>query len=109
MNKQQLLAPAPPMGWNSWNTFGAKVDEEVLRSTADAFIETGLKDAGYKYVVFNRSDGEADIAFTWPEVGLPAYLSLKVRDLWAHEDQGSFEGSYSARVPSHGVVLLSVR
>jgi alpha-galactosidase len=68
-----------------------------------------LADGSRAVLLFNRSDGEADIAFTWPEVGLPDYLSLKVRDLWAHEDRGSFEGSYSARVPSHSVALLSVR
>ena len=68
-----------------------------------------LADGSRAVVLFNRSGGEAEIAFTWPEIGLPEHLSLKVRDLWEHEDQGSFEGSYSARVPSHGVVMLTVR
>jgi alpha-galactosidase len=68
-----------------------------------------LADGSRAVLLFNRSDGEAEIAFTWPEIGLPEYLSLKVRDLWEHADKGSFDGSYSAPVPSHGVVLLSVR
>ena len=51
MNKP--LAPTPPMGWNSWNTFGSDINETVIRETADALISTGLKDAGYEYVVID--------------------------------------------------------
>jgi alpha-galactosidase len=48
-----MLALTPPMGWNSWNTFGGRINEEIVRQTADAFVETGLKDAGYEYVVID--------------------------------------------------------
>jgi len=48
-----MLAPTPPMGWNSWNTFGVKINEALIRETADAFVETGLKEAGYEYVVLD--------------------------------------------------------
>jgi len=41
------------MGWNSWNTFGDKVCEKVVLETADALVSTGLKDAGYHYVVID--------------------------------------------------------
>lgn len=44
------LAPTPPMGWNSWNKFGCNIDEKLIRETADAFVTTGLRDAGYIYV-----------------------------------------------------------
>ncbi len=44
------LAPTPPMGWNSWNKFGCKIDEKLIRETADAFVSSGLRDAGYKYL-----------------------------------------------------------
>jgi len=47
------LAATPPMGWNSWNTFGHKVDESVIRETADAIVSSGLKDCGYEYVVID--------------------------------------------------------
>ena len=36
------------MGWNSWNTFGGSINEQVVRDTADAIVEKGLKDAGYE-------------------------------------------------------------
>ena len=48
-----MLAQKPPMGWNSWNTFGPNINEKVVRDTADAFITKGLKDAGYEYVVID--------------------------------------------------------
>jgi alpha-galactosidase len=44
------LARTPPMGWNSWNHFGCDVDEELIRETADAMVESGMKSAGYEYV-----------------------------------------------------------
>ncbi|MBR5312888.1 MAG: glycoside hydrolase family 27 protein [Clostridia bacterium] len=48
-----MLAQRPPMGWNSWNTFGGAINEQVVRETADAIIEKGLKDVGYEYVVID--------------------------------------------------------
>lgn len=47
------LAALPPMGWNSWNTFGSNINEELIKGIADKFIELGLKDAGYEYVVID--------------------------------------------------------
>ncbi|HUL54142.1 MAG TPA: glycoside hydrolase family 27 protein [Opitutaceae bacterium] len=44
------LAPTPPMGWNSWNHFGDRVDDQIVRETADALVRTGLAAAGYVYV-----------------------------------------------------------
>jgi len=44
------LAQTPPMGWNSWNTFGCKIDESLIRETANAMVSSGLRDAGYVYV-----------------------------------------------------------
>jgi alpha-galactosidase len=41
------LAPVPPMGFNTWNKFGCNVDENLIRETADAMVETGMLDAGY--------------------------------------------------------------
>src|SRR6266498_1686348 len=47
------LAATPPMGWNSWNTFGKKINEQVVRGVADKFVEIGLKDLGYQYIVID--------------------------------------------------------
>jgi alpha-galactosidase len=44
------LALTPPMGFNDWNSFGCDVDEQLIEQTADFFVSSGLKDAGYQYV-----------------------------------------------------------
>ncbi|MEJ2215438.1 MAG: glycoside hydrolase family 27 protein [Gemmatimonadota bacterium] len=41
------------MGWNSWNHFGCDVSETLIRETADAMVASGMKDAGYEYVVID--------------------------------------------------------
>jgi alpha-galactosidase len=53
VNKVTNLAPTPPMGWNSWNTFQAKIDEKLLRDMVDKYISSGMRDAGYKYFVLD--------------------------------------------------------
>lgn len=47
------LAPTPPMGWNSWNKFACNVSEQLIRGMADAMVKSGMKDAGYKYIVID--------------------------------------------------------
>lgn len=41
----------PPMGWNSWNTFGCAIDEDKILAAARALVSSGMRDAGYRYVV----------------------------------------------------------
>ncbi len=41
------------MGWNSWNTFGWDINEEIVLSTADTMVKEGLLDAGYEYLVID--------------------------------------------------------
>jgi len=47
------LARTPPMGWNSWNHFGCDVSDRLIRETADAMVASGMRDAGYRYVVID--------------------------------------------------------
>lgn len=51
--KFDKLALTPPMGWNSWNKFGCDVTETLIRETADAMVSSGMKDAGYQYIVID--------------------------------------------------------
>jgi alpha-galactosidase len=44
------LAKTPPMGWNSWNLFAEKIDDQTVRTMADAMVSSGMRDAGYIYV-----------------------------------------------------------
>jgi alpha-galactosidase len=47
------VARTPPMGWNSWNKFACNVSEDLIRQAADAVVASGMKDAGYQYVVID--------------------------------------------------------
>ncbi|KQV93335.1 glycoside hydrolase family 27 protein [Pelomonas sp. Root1237] len=47
------VAPTPPMGWNSWNKFACNVSEKLIREQADAMVASGMKDAGYQYLVID--------------------------------------------------------
>jgi alpha-galactosidase len=47
------LALTPPMGWNSWNKFGCHVSADMIKGMADAMVKSGMKDAGYQYVVID--------------------------------------------------------
>ena len=47
------LALTPPMGWNSWNKFACNVSENLIEGMADAMVKSGMKDAGYQYLVMD--------------------------------------------------------
>ncbi|MDF2905295.1 MAG: hypothetical protein K0R34_616 [Herbinix sp.] len=49
MNKN-ACAITPPMGWNSWDCYGASVNEEQLRGNAD-YMAKSLKEFGWEYIV----------------------------------------------------------
>ncbi len=48
-----MFVNTPPMGWNTWNTFGPNINEKLILESADAMVENGLLDAGYKYLVID--------------------------------------------------------
>lgn len=50
MQKHKQLAKTPPLGWNSWDCFGAAVTEAQLRENAD-YMAAHLKAYGWEYVV----------------------------------------------------------
>ena len=47
------LAATPPIGWNTWNKFQCNVSDELIRGMADALVKSGMKEAGYQYVVID--------------------------------------------------------
>ena len=48
-----MIIRKPPMGWNTWNTFGPNINEQLILESAKAMVDTGLKDAGYEYIVID--------------------------------------------------------
>ena len=45
-----MIAKVPPMGWNSWDCYGAAVTEDAVRANAD-YMAKHLKEYGWEYVV----------------------------------------------------------
>jgi len=60
-------------------------------------------------LLFNRLSIAQNLMVNWNDLGLAAGNSASVRDLWAHQNLGSFTGSYTAtNVPPHGSVMLKI-
>ncbi len=45
------VALTPPMGWNTWNSFGCNISDQLIKDSADTIVSSGMKAAGYQYVV----------------------------------------------------------
>ena len=43
----------PVMGWNSWNTFGSHINEELIMEITDKIVSEGYQQAGYEYVIID--------------------------------------------------------
>ena len=49
-----LIAPVPPMGWNSWNSFRCyDISEQKLLEVADVLVASGMQRAGYDTFVID--------------------------------------------------------
>ena len=51
--KFENLALTPPMGWNSWNIFQTNINEKMIKEIADGMVSSGMKEAGYQYLVLD--------------------------------------------------------
>ena len=60
-----MIAQYPPMGWNSWDCYGAAVTEAIVRANAD-YMAKNLKQYGWEYVV-------VDIEWYQPTASSHAY------------------------------------
>ena len=49
------LALTPPLGWNSWNCWGGKVNADHIRAAANGMVDSGLRARGYTYVNIDSS------------------------------------------------------
>ncbi|KAF2022031.1 glycoside hydrolase family 27 protein [Aaosphaeria arxii CBS 175.79] len=47
------VSKGPQLGWNSWNAFKLKINATILKETADQLVASGLRDAGYEYLVID--------------------------------------------------------
>jgi alpha-galactosidase len=99
-NKEVIAVDQDPLGYQ-----GRRVKREGSRE----IWSKQMADGSRTVALLNRGDSEAAIRVAWTDIGYPDSISAMVRDLWAHQDRGSQQGGYSAKVPSHGVVMVTVR
>jgi alpha-galactosidase len=91
------------------------VDQDTAAKPVKKLSEKGslvvaarpLKDKTWAVGLFNRGDESAKMTVAWSDLGL--HGKLQIRDLWAHKDLGKVADQFSADVPSHGVVLITVK
>ena len=68
-----------------------------------------LKDGSRAVILFNRGSAAQEITATWEQIGYPAHLAATVRDLWLHQEVGKTTGKFTATVPSHAVVMVTIK
>jgi alpha-galactosidase len=71
--------------------------EALVKKLADGTVAVGL---------FNPGEAASAVAVTWGQAGVTG--KQRVRDLWRQRDLGIFDGSITATVPPHGVVLVKL-
>ena len=52
LSHAQMLAPTPPMGWNSWDAYRFTIDEADFK--ANAKVLAGIKEYGWQYAVIDE-------------------------------------------------------
>jgi alpha-galactosidase len=92
------------------------IDQDSLGQQARRVKKTGdlevwskqLSDGGRAVALVNRGKDNAKITASWTDIGYPESLSASIRDLWTKKEEKAVKGSFSADVPSHGVVMVRV-
>lgn len=89
-------AATPPMGWNSYDSFGDSVTESEV-------LADGSRAVGF----FDRTQEPRSIVLHWPDAGMVGPPTM--RELWQRADLGVFDGRIRVSVRPHGAVLLRFR
>jgi alpha-galactosidase len=98
MNKEVIAIDQDPK---------AQPVKKISEQGSQVIAARPLQDKTWAVGLFNRGDAAAKMSVAWSDLGL--HGKLKVRDLWAHKDLGKVANQFSADVPSHGVVLITVK
>ena len=99
-NKEVIAIDQDPLG---------REGHRVKRADGLEVWAKQLADGGRAVALLNRTGAEASITVSWTDLGYPEHIPAKVRDLWAKKDLGEKSGSFAAAVPSHGVVMVTVK
>jgi alpha-galactosidase len=106
------------------DTKGILLNKEVIAIDQDALGQQGrrikkmgdleiwskqLHDGSRAVALLNRGAATAKISVAWSDIGYPDELTASVRDLWAEKDLQKQHGAFAAEVPSHGVIMVTVK
>lgn len=126
-NKEVIAVNQDPLGRQAsrvWSSCGSKCSGGAFSPAQEAgkndvpteSVSSGteiwskpLKDGGRAVLLLNRGATEAEVTAPWTVLGYPEHLQATVRDLWFHKDLGKFIGKFSANVPSHDVVVVTIK
>lgn len=106
-------------------TIATLTNTEVIAVDQDPLCAVGVSVAGgtaiyakplgsftggeFAVLLLNRLSVAQNLTVNWSDFGLTAGSSATVRDLWVHQDLGSFIGRYTAtNIPPHGSVMLRI-
>jgi alpha-galactosidase len=104
LNKDVIAIDQDPMGIQ-----GHRVSRSNDTSTDQEVWSKQLADGGRAVILLNRGAAPVSITAHWTDLGYPDTLKAAIRNLWTHEDLAPAAGSYTAQVPSHGVVMLRIK
>lgn len=98
-NREVIAVNQDPLG---------RAGERVSKNGDVEVWSRQLADGGRAVALLNRGAAGKTISVSFPAIGYPEHFSANVRDLWAHKDLEKTTGSFSASVPSHGVVMVKI-
>jgi alpha-galactosidase len=92
------------------------VDQDALGAQGHRLSKAGdlevwvkpLSGGARAVLLFNRGDAPATIRATAEQLGWPARMHARVRDLWAHRPARRWAAALSATVEPHGVAMFTV-
>jgi alpha-galactosidase len=90
------------------------VDQDAQGKEARQIAQSGetqvwarpLADGTWAVGLFNLGEGAGDVTVKFEDLKLAG--AQNVRDLWRQKDLGASEGSFTAKVAPHGVVMIKV-
>ena len=111
-NREVIAVDQDPLGQQ-----GRRVAKLVVTESTGAVEQTidtevwskELQDGSRAVILLNAGYTEMEISVVWNQIGYPDHVSAEVRDLWAHKNLGRFTGSFKTSVPSHAVVMVTIK
>jgi alpha-galactosidase len=97
-NPEVIAVDQDPLGVEGHRVWQEGPLEVWMKPLADGSKAVGL---------FNRSVSGLPISVSFAALGVGH--SARVRDLWARKDLGTVTEKFTAEVPRHGAVLISIK